>query len=73
MQSHSLKFKIGGILGGEVHEMWWVEYILNAIVVAIEREGRRKHRKRTAEEDEKGIRVSGNQGAGYQKIRVSGE
>jgi len=28
-----------GILGGEAHAMWWVEYILNAIVVAAERGG----------------------------------
>ena len=34
---------------------------------------RREHGKRTEEEDEKGIRVSGNQEAGYQKIRVSGD
>ncbi|GAI44142.1 unnamed protein product, partial [marine sediment metagenome] len=26
-----------GILGGETHAMWRVEYILNAIVVAAER------------------------------------
>ena len=43
MQSHSLKFKIiltdWGILGREAHAMWWVEYILNAIVAAAEREG----------------------------------
>ena len=28
-----------GILGGEAHAMWWVEYILKAIVVAAERGG----------------------------------
>ena len=28
-----------GILGGETHAMWWVEYILNAIVVVAERGG----------------------------------
>jgi len=28
-----------GILGRETYVMWWVEYILNAIVVAAERGG----------------------------------
>jgi len=28
-----------GVLGGEVHAMWWVEYILNAIVVETVKRG----------------------------------